>query len=605
MNTLPRFIFSWEQELCEKCAEPLLVRRTERREREIKSIAYGAFLAVERQGYCPQHPELPPARSQQLRRIVAPGSEYAYDVLARIGVARFLECRQISEIQIELSRSHGLDIPRSTIGHLARKFIAYFQIVHRQSIGALRADMKTRGGYILHVDGTCEEGSGVMLVCMDSLSGQVLESRKIASENTEDIKSVLQDVRRDWGTPLANVHDLRHSLITAVAHVFKGTPQFICHYHLAADVGKDILSGHVDQLRRVFRRTKVRPKLRQIVRSLKTFAVLPESEAHVVSSLLGQRPRSVLQQSCMPDVAKGLVHGLASWILAFSHDGEGYGFPFDMPYLNLYERIVEVHRMLSQVTNDVGEKRGPLSPIRRLKETLDVVVRGEYADQLCEIISNTKRDRRIFERFRGALRICPKGGKERRNDQGAPKTLNAKRHKDVLRQLRNSLARQARQPNHPAAAASKIVVQHLDKYWNLLFGHVLKSRRRNIVAPRTNNIQEGLFRIVKRQCRRLHGRGRLSRDIDSMPAATPLIVNLSNSRYCQTVYGGTEPEKIAEVFSSVAPKAARELLGSWRQEKLSTSLPDKLGADNNLPRRVEPFMRVLVNELRKPKKATH
>ncbi len=96
---LPRFTFSWEQEVCEKCAEPLLVRRTERREREIKSIAYGAFLAVERQGYCPQHPELPPVRSQELRRIVAPGSEYAYDVLARIGVARFLECRQITEIQ--------------------------------------------------------------------------------------------------------------------------------------------------------------------------------------------------------------------------------------------------------------------------------------------------------------------------------------------------------------------------------------------------------------------------------------------------------------------------------------------------------------------------
>jgi hypothetical protein len=293
---LPRFTFSWEQEVCEKCAEPLLVRRTERREREIKSIAYGAFLAVERQGYCPQHPELPPVRSQELRRIVAPGSEYAYDVLARIGVARFLQCRQITEIQMELARFHGLDIPPSTIGYLARKFIAYFQIVHRQSIGVLRADMKIRGGYILHVDGTCEEGSGVMLVCMDSLSGQVLESRKIGSENTEEIRLVLEDVRRDWGAPLANVHDLRNSLITAVAQVFREIPQFICHYHLAADVGKDILSGHVDRLRRLFRQTRVRPKLRQIVRSLKDFAVLPESGEHIVSSVLDQRPAPVLQE---------------------------------------------------------------------------------------------------------------------------------------------------------------------------------------------------------------------------------------------------------------------------------------------------------------------
>ena len=600
---MPRFTFSWEQETCEKCGEPLLVRRTEWREREIKSIAYGAFLAVERQGYCPQHPELPPARSQELRRIVAPGSEYAYDVLARIGVARFHECRQITEIQMELSRFHGLDVPPSTIGHLARKFIAYFQIVHRQSIGALRADMRMRGGYILHVDGTCEEGSGVMLVCMDSLSGQVLESRKIGSENTEEIKSVLEDVRRDWGTPLANVHDLRKSLIAAVAEVFKGIPQFICHYHLAADVGKDILSGHTDRLRRVFRRTKVRPKLRQIVRSFKDFAVVPQSGDHLISSVLDQRSRLVLREHCTPEAAKGLVHGLASWILAFSHDGEGYGFPFDMPYLHFYERILEVHRMLPQVAEDMGGKQDPLRPIIRLKETLDVVVTGEHADQLRQIVADTRRDRRIFERFRAALRICPKGGKERRNDQGAPRTLNAKRHQEQLQKLRASLTRHARQPNHPAAAACTIIVQHLDKYWDLLFGHALPSRGRKIVVPRTNNLEEGLFRVVKQQCRRLHGRGHLSRDIDSMPPATPLVLNLRNASYCQTVYGGTEPEKIAEVFSSVAPDAAMDLLGSWRREKLSTSLPDKLGADKTIPRRVKSFTRMLLNVLRKRRKA--
>ena len=87
-----------------------------------------------------------------------------------------------------------------------------------------------------------------------------------------------------------------------------------------------------------------------------------------------------------------------------------------------------------------------------------------------------------------------------------------------------------------------------------------------------------------------------------MPPATPLVLNLRNASYCQTVYGGTEPEKIAEVFSSVAPKAATDLLGSWRQEKLSVSLPDKLRADKNLPRRVKTFTRMLINELGKRKK---
>ena len=83
--------------------------------------------------------------------------------------------------------------------------------------------MRHRGGYILHIDGTCEEASRVLLVCLDSLSGQVLESRKISSENVEEVEQVLRDVRRDWGFPLAIVHDLRKSLITAAGKVFSGS----------------------------------------------------------------------------------------------------------------------------------------------------------------------------------------------------------------------------------------------------------------------------------------------------------------------------------------------------------------------------------------------
>ena len=594
---MPRFTFSWEKEGCGVCGKPLQVVRTEKR--QVTSIAYGAFFAIERQGHCPRHSELAAARSAQLRRIVAPGSEYAYDVLARIGVARFIECRQSAEMQIELSRSHGIDIPPSTIRYLARKFVAYLQIVHRQSIPVLRAQMQMRGGYILHVDGTCEEGSGVLLVCMDSLSGQVLESRKIASESAAEIRPVLKNVRRDWGMPLAVVHDLRKALITVAGKVFKGAAQFVCHYHLAADVGEDILSPHVDRLRRLFRRTKVRPKLRLLVRSLKDFAVCPQSGEHIVSSVLNQRSRSLLREYCTPEAAKGLVHGLAAWILAFSHEGEGYGFPFDMPYLSFYERTLKVHRMLSQLTkNCPGGKRGPLGAFIRLREILAPVVTGEYAREFCELVTETRRDRRIFERFRNALRVCPKGGKKRRNDQGAPKTLSAKRHKKLLKKLRASLSRQARRSAHPSRCASKIVVDHLDKYWKLLFGHVLGKGARKIVVPRTNNIEEGFFRVVKRQCRRLHGRGHLSRDIDSMLPATPLVLNLRNPSYCQAVYGGTEPEKIAEVFSSVDAKAATDLLTNWREEKLTSALPEKLEGVTDLPRRVERFVSMVIKELR-------
>jgi len=568
------------------------------RSRTIRSAAYGEFIARELQGYCPRHRERPPVRSPQLSRLVAPGATLAYDVLARVGLWRFVDCRQCEEIAVELSRQYGIDVPPRTVSHLAQKFVAYFAVVHQESMGLLRQDMHARGGYILHIDGTCEEGSRVLLVCMDSISGQVLESRKIASENAEEVQVVLKDVRRDWGRPVAIVHDLRASLITTAGNVFKSVPQFVCHYHLAADVGKDILLPHVDRLRRLTRRTKVRPKLRALVRSLKDAAISKDSGELTVAPVLGLRSTAKLRKQCTPEMAKGTAYALAAWILAFSHTGEGYGFPFDMPYLTLYERIVEVHRVLAEASRGwPRKKRSPLAPLKRLKDILGAVVASKHTAEFRKIIAEIRRDRRIFERFRAALRICPKGGKKRRNDEGAPSRLSPKRHETLLRKLRTALKRRTR-PHDPAHRASRIVIEHLDKYWNFLFGHVLAKRSRRITVPRTNNDEERLFRVVRGKCRRLHGRGHLSRDIDAMLPAAPLILNLRLPGYRETVYGGGEADNLAARFSVVDPCGPTELLERWRREKLSVRLPRKLETQKALPQKLAPFIAIAVRELR-------
>jgi hypothetical protein len=515
-----------------------------------------------------------------------------------VGLERFLRCRQYEEIRHQLCSQHALDVPVSTVAYLVRKFVAYFQVVHQQSISRLRVDIESRGGFILHVDGTCEEGSGVLLVCMDSLSGQVLESRKISSENHAEIRDLLRDVRRDWGLPLAIVHDLRRSLITATAEVFPEAPQFVCHYHLAADVGKDILSPHEDRLRRLLRSTRVRPKLRALIRALQKSAVCPESGQHRVHSVLAQGSRTKLPPGGEAEAAQGVAHALASWILAYSQDGEGYGFPFASPHLNLYERVLQVHQMLRPACLGWPDRgRGPLDALHRLQQILEAVVTGAGAGELREVVDQMQRDRKIFGQFRAALRICPRGGKQRRNDPGAPNALSARRHRAILKNLRTALLHKARSQQSLQRACA-IVVRHLDKYWPYLFGHALKSKSRPIVVPRTNNIEEGLFRVVKRQCRRLHGRGHLARDLTAMLPGTPLVLNLTHASYCQTVYGGMEAEKMATVFSAVDPEVPARLLETWRQQKLSTTIPQQFTRLKNFPQRVAAFVSRVARRLR-------
>jgi hypothetical protein len=512
------------------------------------SLAHGKFAAVEEQGFCPNHPRLPAVRSRELARLVAASCNVAYDVVVRVGFARFIECRQLQEIRAELLRHHAIDLSVRTIGYLALRFVAYFQVVHEQSVPLLRGDIRKRGGYILHIDGTCEEGSRVLLVCFDSLSGQVLESRKVGSENTDEVRGVLNDVRRDWGVPLAVVHDLRQSLIAAAGAVFRGVPQFVCHYHLAADVGKDILGRHVDQLRRLFRRARVRPRLGALCRSLKAFAITDGGEDHVVSQILGAKTPGDLERLVSPESAKGTLHALISWILAFSRSGEGYGFPFDLPYLTLYQRVADAHRLLDRVSVIWPDKTSDaLSKFKRCKEILDAVVLGEESDEFLRVVEEIQRGRRVFERFRAALRICPKGGTSRRNDGDGPNTLNSDSHKAILQRLRTSLRREQRR-NTTTARACRIVVDHVNKYWRFLFGHTVRRRPTPIVAPRTNNVEERLFRSIKRQCRRLHGRGRLTRDVDAMTTGTALLLNLRNPSYCETVYGGATPQALADCW---------------------------------------------------------
>jgi len=169
-------------------------------------------------------------------------------------------------------------------------------------------------------------------------------------------------------------------------------------------------------------------------------------------------------------------------------------------------------------------------------------------------------DGTIFDRFREALRICPKEGRSRRNDEGAPATLSPERHAAILTSLGNRLEWRAKR-DEGAARACRIVITHIEKYWTHLFGHRLAEKPREIVAPRTNNVQEQQFRKVKRGCRRLHGRGRLTRDVNEMPAGSVLLENLKNREYCQTVYGGMGEE---EPRLASAPWIRRRRPSRWR-----------------------------------------
>lgn len=128
--------------------------------------------------FCPQ--DQTTYHSKQLRSLVPDGGTFGFDVIVEVGLALFVRCRNNQEIMQELAIKNVCMSERE-ISYLGRKFIVYLALAHRESKLRLRDLLAKRGGYILHVDGTCEGDSPNLFCGLDEISELVLDTIKIPS----------------------------------------------------------------------------------------------------------------------------------------------------------------------------------------------------------------------------------------------------------------------------------------------------------------------------------------------------------------------------------------------------------------------------------------
>jgi hypothetical protein len=127
---------------------------------------------------------------------------------------------------------------------------------------------------------------------------------------------------------------------------------------------------------------------------------------------------------------------------------------------------------------------------------------------------------------------------------------------EAVTRLRRELRRKLKRRLAPHVRTSiKIVLGHLDKYWDGLFGHCLPiadSDERYLVVQRTNNLPERFFRLPKRFERRVTGKKRVHREVDALSSQALLVFNLKTPRYVELVCGSLE--QLPEAFAELARK---------------------------------------------------
>jgi len=536
----PLLPFAPTQTDCPDCQAPLHVYKTQ--SRTLQTLCLGGFTAHETLLQCEDCPNDAIYAPQDLGRLAPSGCTFGYDVLVFVGQALFLRHRQTQEVVQEL-RARQIRLSPSEVGYLAKKFIVYLALAHRQSAPALKAAMHAQGGYILHLDGTCEGGGPMLMSSLDSLSEIVLGNVKVPSEKAEQLVPFLQEIRRRYGVPVAIVHDMGVGILAAVQEVFPGVPDFICHFHFLRDLGNDLLEADYNAIRQRLRQHGLSQRLLQHARRLKAAI---DAEPGLVESFCQN-----VQGHCLPSQKLELfpllcAYSLIQWALEGKADGQGYGFPFDRPHVQFAKRLCLVGQRLEQIK--------------------DIHLRGHWADNkplfklACEL-KKIDADRglermlaaidpkiQVFDQLRDAMRIAQVGGAAGLNSGSRPLAIGPIRR--AVQHFRHQITSRA---DYESTPHWQTLIGQIDKYNDKLFADPIPVRtagRRLLIQPqRTNNLMERFFRDFRHGARRKSGHNRIGRLLQSMIADTPLVRNLENPRYLKILLNGqaTLEERFAQI----------------------------------------------------------
>lgn len=586
---IPKLFFKPDDRVCPTCEQDLGVEKT--REKTAATMDIGMFKAYEtiltcKNDKCASHGHRQ-YFSQKLLELIPYRCKFGYDVLVFVGKKSFLQCRNIQEIKSQL-KERNIAISESEIEYLAKKFVVYLAIAHKESREKLKKFMNQKGGYILHLDSTCEGDSPHLMVALDGISEIVLESIKLPSEKAEEIIPLLKRIKKNYGVPLALVHDMGKGILAAIKEVFLGVADYICHFHFLRDIGKDLFGKENDIIRNRLKKYGILGLLRKRVRKLKKDI---EKNPKLADFFWGSRSRSMNlnlnlnlnnKEMSKPMVEVDLMtpvpvmlYTLIIWALEGKKQAKGYGFPFDRPHLSFYQRLQAIHSFLNflrtqlkfktinQENTNAGKENKDYNKV--LNDLDDII----YDSLLRETAEKMQDKIAIFDQLRDAMRIASPDGNYGLNDNGDQNIGT------IQRRVKSFYNKISKNKDLIKDDGYKKMIAQIEQYWGKLFADPIvidtQTGKLSIQPQRTNNLLEGLFRDFKRRFRKKSGLNTLSRNLKSILAETPLIKNLENKEYLNIILNGKE--RLEERFAEIDGKIVREEL---LKEKDTERIPPKI-----------------------------
>jgi hypothetical protein len=554
------------------CGGCLKVQKTQTR--DVTLLDFGNLTFNEKVKYCPDCYRV--FGSQKLRMLVPEYSNFGYDVIEFIGRKLFTDHLTESDV-LQALKERNVEISPSEIAFLGKKFILYLAQAHKDKESAIKGLIQRNGGYIIHLDGTCDGASPHFFCAFEELLKLVLLSRKIPSEAADAIVPILEELKACYGTPLGIVCDMSKAILAAIKRVFPGVPVFICHFHYLRDLGKDLLKNDYDLLVSTMRDYDVKTTLSKLARDLRVLVRNYSSLSQYLEPCID----NIFSQKLPEEV---LAHLLVEWIQDYSKDSAGYGYPFDRSHLAQVTRMEEAYEYLKKLTLK------PEDRLTRIKDFLEEVLTPDFQ----ECIRKVKKKAEHFDELRAIMRIAPPEGKDGLNDDGGGEVDQPAMKKELesfvdREEIKNAVTRDL--------GYRKMLAQ-IAKYKDRLFTNGIEvmgvnEERKYIQPERTNNCCERLFRDEKRGVRKRTGYKSMSQVFKTMIAETPYVKNLENHEYLQVILN--DKSTLAERFAEIDGREVRKAMQRHYedQDKLQPRVKKILETDNLLQNIVESYVSLM------------
>ncbi|HEV2084979.1 MAG TPA: hypothetical protein VGR09_07845 [Gemmatimonadales bacterium] len=582
-------------EACEKCDGPVHVQKTV--SREVRTLAHGTVKAREIIHVCSNECRWENGthvvhRPQGLQSILIPNSSTGYDLMVHIGRLRYLQGQQRAEISGTLLGQYGLRIPDSEIGFLQEQFLYYLNRLHQLRAPQLKEALARSGGWPMHIDATTEDGRGTLFAVMAGWQGWVLGAWHLPTERAELIVPHLQEMVERFGAPCAIMRDLGQAVRLASDELNLGRehpiPILSCHQHFLADIGKDLMNDSHQKLRQLFQHFGVRPALRTLARDLgRTLGADIEPARDALKLWQDSSPHDYV----LPPGNAGLaiVRAMTQWVLDFGAKGEYHLFPYDQPYLELFDRCTQVRRAADSFLRTPPSDNRVRKAVEKLCRVLDPVT----AEVPFQGVATRLRTRvTLFESLRQALRLTPRAPRVL-NVPAAPKISPVKAQQEIL-DIKKALedltehlqqTRPERGPAQETREAIDLVLDHIARHGSSLFGHAMTLPGETgggiRLVARTNNGLENFWDLLKYQERRRSGRKKLGYDFEHLPAEAALALNLRDPDYVSLLCGSMD--RLPQAFAALDAKERQERRQSPPAKAPTDAKPEPVLASASLP----------------------